>query len=77
MRVLKLIGGYTLILLGFLALVTPFTPGAWLMFVGFELIGVRLTAWDRMKAWIAKRRAVHMNDTKPRDTGIPKNELED
>lgn len=56
MRMLKLTAGVMLIAIGFLALVTPLTPGAWLMFVGLELIGIRLTAWDRVKEWIKERR---------------------
>lgn len=67
MKVLKVSAGIALILIGFLALVTPLTPGAWLMFIGLELIGVRLAAWDKIKAWIARRR-VHTNTIPPRDT---------
>ncbi len=57
MKVLKVVGGVALIIIGFVALVTPLTPGAWLMFVGLELIGVRLVAWDRIKAWFTNWRA--------------------
>lgn len=67
MKVLRTVGGIALIIIGLLALVTPLTPGAWLMFVGLELIGVRLAAWDKIKEWIARRR-VHTNDTVTRDT---------
>jgi uncharacterized protein YqgC (DUF456 family) len=52
-RLKKLIGIF-LIVAGFLALVTPFTPGSWLIFVGLELLGVRLTAWTKIKAWFNK-----------------------
>lgn len=34
--------GIALILYGFFALLTPFTPGSWLIFVGAELIGLEL-----------------------------------
>ncbi|HEY4522177.1 MAG TPA: hypothetical protein VJH91_00880 [Candidatus Paceibacterota bacterium] len=47
----KKVLGATLILIGILALVTPFTPGSWLAFVGLELLGVRLLAWPRIKRW--------------------------
>ena len=70
MRILKMTGGIILIAIGFLALVTPLTPGAWLMFIGLELIGVRLTLWDKIKEWIAKRRGVYAVDTEKRDTTI-------
>ncbi len=45
----KKILGILLILLGLAALLSPFTPGSWLVFVGLELLGVRLLAWDRLK----------------------------
>jgi uncharacterized protein YqgC (DUF456 family) len=38
--VLKRILGVLCLILGFLALVTPLTPGAWLMFIGLELLGL-------------------------------------
>ena len=40
--------GVVLILAGLLALLTPLTPGSWLMFIGFELLGVRLFAPRRL-----------------------------
>ncbi|MDR3642668.1 MAG: hypothetical protein P4L74_03530 [Candidatus Doudnabacteria bacterium] len=46
----KKIVGVVFIILGFLALVTPFTPGSWLIFVGLELVGLRITAWDWIKS---------------------------
>lgn len=49
--------GVILILLGILALVTPLTPGAWLIFIGLEVFGIRLVAWDRVKAWWQGRKA--------------------
>jgi len=39
----KKILGITAIILGFISLVTPFTPGAfWLLFIGLELMGVNI-----------------------------------
>lgn len=46
----KPVVGVILIILGFLALVTPFTPGSWLIFVGLGLLGIRLAIWDRIKS---------------------------
>jgi uncharacterized protein YqgC (DUF456 family) len=68
MAILKYVAGIVLILIGFIALVTPLTPGAWLMFVGLELIGVRLTLWDKIKDWFNARRGIHKNNTNERDT---------
>ncbi len=31
--------GIILIVLGFLALITPFSPGSWLMLIGLEILG--------------------------------------
>ena len=44
----KKITGSVLILIGFLALITPLTPGSWLIFVGLGLLGVQLTAWEKI-----------------------------
>lgn len=41
-KVLRKIIGVVFIILGILALVTPFTPGSWLVFVGFGLLGFKL-----------------------------------
>lgn len=43
--------GVILIIIGALALITPLTPGGWLLFVGLGLLGFRLTIWERWKAW--------------------------
>ena len=69
MHILKRIGGVLLIIIGFIALVTPFTPGAWLMFVGLELIGVRLVIWDKIKARLNTWRGVQSKNTPPGETG--------
>jgi hypothetical protein len=41
-RVLRIALGILLMILGILALVTPFTPGSWLALIGLELLGLRL-----------------------------------
>lgn len=50
-----------------LALITPLTPGSWLIFIGLGFLGVRLTLWGWLKRWrrrlwikIFKRMAVHI-----------------
>lgn len=40
--------GIIFILIGLFALVTPLTPGSWLVFVGLEFIGIRFFAWERI-----------------------------
>ncbi len=51
---LKKIAGFFLILIGFIALVTPLTPGAWLALVGLELLGVRVVFFDKFRFWDKK-----------------------
>jgi uncharacterized membrane protein HdeD (DUF308 family) len=44
----KMVGG-VLVLIGFIALITPMTPGAMLfLFVGFEFLGLRFMFLDRL-----------------------------
>jgi uncharacterized protein YqgC (DUF456 family) len=57
LRVLRIILGTALIIIGLLALVTPLTPGAWLALLGLELVGLSFLLprrirdpWERMKA---------------------------
>jgi uncharacterized protein YqgC (DUF456 family) len=54
MRKIKKAIGVILILVGLAALITPFTPGSWLIFVGLELLGLRMLFWDKTKAWFQK-----------------------
>ena len=50
-KIAKKAVGVILIVLGFLALVTPLSPGSWLILVGLELLGLRLLLQDRLLAW--------------------------
>ncbi len=50
-RIGKQVVGAILIVLGFLALVTPATPGSWLILVGLEFLGLRLLLSDRLLIW--------------------------
>lgn len=50
----KKVIGIVLIIVGIIALVTPFSPGSWLVFVGLEILGVRLAFWDKIKAKFIK-----------------------
>ena len=70
-KTLKRIVGAILLLVGLLALVTPFTPGSWLAFVGLELLGLsfllprpvrtrweafKMQLWQRWQEWLGNRR---------------------
>ena len=54
-RSLKIIVGVVCIVLGFAALVTPLTPGSWLILVGLELLGLRILLENRLWAWVQAR----------------------
>lgn len=41
-RALRIALGILLMILGVLALLTPFTPGSWLTLIGLEILGLRL-----------------------------------
>lgn len=43
--------GVILILIGLVALLTPLTPGSWLVFVGLELLGARILLFDKSSAF--------------------------
>jgi uncharacterized protein YqgC (DUF456 family) len=47
--------GIILILYGFVALITPITPGSWLLFVGLEFLGIRLLFLEKFKARFFKK----------------------
>lgn len=51
---LKKVLGIVLILLGLLALLTPLTPGSWLIIVGAELLGFRLLFLTPIRKWFSK-----------------------
>jgi uncharacterized protein YqgC (DUF456 family) len=40
--------GILLILIGLAALFTPLTPGSWLVFIGLELLGLRILLSDKL-----------------------------
>ena len=46
--------GIILVVIGLTALVTPLTPGSWLIFIGFEFLGFRILLFDRLKFWKKK-----------------------
>lgn len=55
---LKKIVGWFIVVFGFLALVTPFTPGGILFFVGLELLGLRFVFTDKIKGLFAQKTPV-------------------
>jgi hypothetical protein len=54
-KVTKRIVGVILIILGLAALLTPLSPGSWLILVGLELLGLRILLEDKLLAWAGAR----------------------
>ena len=54
-KILRYTVGVILVLVGLLALLTPLTPGSWLIFVGLELLGLRILLRDKLLAWAQAR----------------------
>ena len=52
-RVRKILAVF-LIIVGTVALVTPLSPGAWLIPIGLGFLGVRLAFWEKIKVWWSK-----------------------
>ena len=55
--VLKIIAGVTLVIFGLLIHLIPLVPGSWAIFIGLEILGIRLLVWDKIKAWFKKHDA--------------------
>ena len=54
-QIVKKTVGVVFIVLGFLALITPLSPGSWLILIGLELLGLRLLLENRLRRWAASR----------------------
>lgn len=48
--------GVLLIIIGILSLITPFTPGSWLIFIGLEFMGIRVLFWEKIKARLKNKK---------------------
>ena len=54
-QLVKKITGLLLIVAGLVILLTPLTPGSWIIFIGFELLGIRMAIWKKLKMWAKNR----------------------
>lgn len=54
-QITKKVVGVILIILGLAALLTPLTPGSWLIPIGLELLGLRILLQDRLLRWARAR----------------------
>lgn len=53
---IKKIVGIILVVFGFIALLIPFFPFAWVGFIGLELLGVRVLFQDKIKSWLTRKK---------------------
>lgn len=47
--------GVVLAILGLAALLTPFSPGSWLILIGLEFLGLRILLENKLWQWTDKR----------------------
>ena len=52
---LRLALGILLMILGVLALLTPFTPGSWLALIGLEILGLRLVLQRKLLSLLPQK----------------------
>ncbi len=52
---IKKISGVVLVVIGLAILLTPFTPGSWIIFIGLELLGLRFLLWDKINKLFIKK----------------------
>ena len=54
--------GIILIILGFIALITPFSPGSWLILVGLEFLGLGFLLEDKLPAFLKAHHQVRLGN---------------
>lgn len=62
---LKRVLGWSFVVLGFVAVIAPIVPGAPLVFVGFELLGLRFLFTDRVKTFFSQKEPLTVEETVP------------
>jgi uncharacterized protein YqgC (DUF456 family) len=55
--------GIVCIILGFLALITPLTPGSWLILIGLEILGLGFLLEGRLFRWLKRKRKGRLGDS--------------
>lgn len=51
---LKILAGTFFVVFGLLIHLIPLVPGSWAIFIGLEILGIRLLIWDKIKIWFKK-----------------------
>lgn len=54
-KVTKTVVGVVLIILGLAALLTPLSPGSWLILIGLEFLGLRILLENKLWRWTDRR----------------------
>ena len=54
-KTFKKVLGVILIILGLLALLTPFSPGSWLALIGLEILGLRMLLERKLSHFLPER----------------------
>lgn len=54
-KITRTVVGVVLIILGLAALLTPLSPGSWLILVGLEVLGWRIVLENKLWAWTSAR----------------------
>lgn len=60
-KILKIALGVVLIILGVVAVLTPFSPGSWLALIGLEILGLRLIFQRKILSWTPKKYRSRLN----------------
>jgi len=63
-RILRKTLGVIFIVLGFLALITPFTPGSWLLLVGLEILGLRMLLEKKLSSFLSDSQRKRLQNLK-------------
>lgn len=56
-RTRKIVGWF-FVVVGFIALVTPLTPGGFLFFVGLELLGIRFIGAEKIRNFFTRKKSL-------------------
>jgi len=62
LRIARIALGVVLMVLGVLALLTPFTPGSWLALIGLELVGLRFVFQRKFLSWLPQKYRARVKD---------------
>lgn len=60
-RILRTAAGILLILIGLAALLTPLTPGSWLVPIGLEILGLRLLVQRKLLSLLPTKARAKVN----------------